>query len=60
VLSNGIHLCIFLFLQVSTDHLASECRKVVGAAAKSVGESLAHACMLKEPRDVGRLKSGRV
>lgn len=60
MLNNVIHLCIFLFLQVRTDHLASECGKVVSAALKSVGESQAHACLLKEPRDVGRLRNGRV
>ena len=60
LLNNDIHLCIFLFLQVRTDHLASECGKVVRAAVKSVGESLAHACLFKEPRDVGRLRNGLV
>jgi hypothetical protein len=39
VLNNDIHLCIFLFLQVRTDHLAFECGRVVRAAVKLVGES---------------------
>jgi hypothetical protein len=59
VFNNDIHVCIFLFLQVRTDHLASERGEVVRAAVTSVGV-IAHACMLKEPRDVGRLRKGRV